>query len=97
MNTSPAYAANAMHDDENDLYAELLAMYGPMMELGDLANVLRRNRNGIRNALTQAEEAMEAGTAHWALPLARCKVRIGKKTLFRTRVIADLLTTEAMA
>jgi hypothetical protein len=73
------------------IYDELLNIYGPMMELGDLATVLRRNRNGIRNAVSQAEGAEPDKAKKWAVMLAGCKIRIGKKILFRTRVVADLL------
>jgi len=74
-----------------NIYDELVHIYGPMMELGDLALVLRRNRNGIRNAVAQAEGPNKESAKKWALHLAECKTRIGKKIMFRTRVVADLL------
>ncbi|NLC22297.1 MAG: hypothetical protein GX771_10385 [Halomonadaceae bacterium] len=83
-------------NDTNSLsgiYDELLSIYGPMMELGDLATVLKRNRNGIRNAVSQAERDDPDNAKKWAIMLAGCKTRIGKKILFRTRVVADLLET----
>jgi hypothetical protein len=74
-----------------NIYDELVNIYGPMMELGDLALVLRRNRNGIRNAVSQAEGPSKDKAKNWAIRLAECKTRIGKKIMFRTRVVADLL------
>jgi hypothetical protein len=73
------------------IYEELVELYGPMMELGDLALVLRRNRNSIRSAVSKAER--EEGSSEWAVRLAKCKTRVGKKIMFRTRVVADLLET----
>jgi Zn-dependent M32 family carboxypeptidase len=72
------------------IYDELVDLYGPMMELGDLALVLRRNRNSIRSAVSKAERS-EGKPASWALRLSQCKTRVGKKIMFRTRVVADLL------
>lgn len=74
----------------NNIYDELITIYGPMMELGDLADVLRRNRNGIRNAVAAAEREPEKAR-DWAIRLAACKTRIGKKIMFRTRIVANLL------
>lgn len=74
-----------------NIYDELVNIYGPMMELGDLALVLRRNRNGIRNAVSQAEGPEKQKAKKWAVRLSECKTRIGKKIMFRTRVVADLL------
>lgn len=72
------------------IYGELLQLYGPVMELGDLASVLRRNRNGIRIAVSQAE-SNQPDSKKWASTLAGCKIRVGKKIMFRTRIVADLL------
>lgn len=74
------------------IYEELVELYGPMMELGDLALVLRRNRNSIRSAVSKAERE-EGASSDWAIKLAKCKTRVGKKIMFRTRVVADLLET----
>lgn len=85
-----------------NIYDELVNLYGPVMELGDLATVLRRNRNGIREAVSKAErERAEHATENdgkivekannWASRLADGKTRVGKKIMFRTRVVADLL------
>ena len=81
------------------IYEELVSLYGPMMELGDLAMVLKRNRNSIRNAIASAEKKVAANQScnevsnegGWAYQLSLCKTRIGKKILFRTRVVADLI------
>lgn len=74
----------------DNIYDELVTIYGPMMELGDLAGVLRRNRNGIRNAVATAERDPQRAK-DWAVRLAGCKTRIGKKIMFRTRIVANLL------
>jgi len=73
------------------IYDELVSIYGPWMELGDLALVLRRNRNGIRNAVREAEGPGKDTAKKWAVQLADCKSRIGRKIMFRTKVVADLL------
>lgn len=79
-------------NEVQDIYHELVELYGPMMELGDLAVVLRRNRNSIRNAVSKAERSV-GNPSDWAVRLSCCKTRIGKKIMFRTRVVADLLET----
>lgn len=73
------------------IYDELVEIYGPMIELGELALVLRRNRNGIRNAVAEAEGPKKDSASMWARRLAECKTRVGRKIMFRTRVVANLL------
>lgn len=73
------------------IYDELIEIYGPMMELGDVSVVLHRNRSGIRTAVALAESDNCDKAKTWAKHLAACKTRIGKKILFRTRVVADLI------
>ncbi len=76
------------------IYEELVDLYGPMMDLGDLALVLRRNRNSIRNAVSKAE-CSDGKSINWACKLSQCKTRVGKKIMFRTRVVAELFDSGA--
>lgn len=81
-------------NEPQGIYEELVNLYGPMMDLGDLALVLRRNRNSIRNAVSKAEGS-DGETPQWACRLSQGKTRVGKKIMFRTRVIAELFEAGA--
>lgn len=70
---------------------ELIDIYGPLIELGKLASLLDRNRNGIRDALVRIEKEPSLEHPEWLLFLSRNKFKIGKKTLFRTKAVACLI------
>lgn len=74
------------------LEQDILDTYGPLIELGDLARLLHRNRNSIRIAVAKAEKSPdEAEGIKWALKLAENKFRIGKKIMFRTQAVVGLI------
>lgn len=81
----------------SDIYHDLLDMYGPIMELGEVAKVLRRSRSAIRNAVNKVERVdsdSEYQPPMWAITLAGTKRTVGRKIMFRTKAVADLLELE---
>lgn len=75
-----------------DVYEELLSVYGPMMDLTDLAMALRRSRNGIRTAIAMADSGgTNDADLSWAKKLASIRSIVGRKALFPTRGVADLI------
>lgn len=74
------------------LEQDILNTYGPLIELGDLARLLHRNRNSIRNAVVKAEKCPDKAEGFkWALKLAENKFRIGRKIMFRTQAVVGLI------
>lgn len=90
-------AAAIAEPEGSTLYTDLFEAYGPTMDLGEISAVMKRNRNGVRCALRQVEKAITAEDdtsdldLQWARELVACKMQVGKKILFRTRCIANLM------
>lgn len=63
----------------------LMQTYGPTLTLDELAFVLKRKPGGVRAALSQSIES-------WAIKLNSEKVNIGRRVLFPTAVVADLIS-----
>lgn len=99
MTTQLSNSNEMLEQDQafNDIYAELVALYGPMMDLGEVAKLMKRNRNSIRYAITKVEssDSLDKNVKHqdWAVNLTNCKTQIGKKIMFRTRSVAEMLSS----
>ncbi len=61
----------------------LIAKYGPLMSLSDLAETLKRSVEGVRNGLNKDMEPYRKINA--------ARVRIGRRVYFQTTKIAALL------
>lgn len=58
--------------------------YGPIMDYGELAKLLRRTPSGLRYTLSQS-------TAPYAQKLRAARVQIGKRIYFKTSDISALI------
>ena len=64
----------------------LLAKYGPLMTLPDLAETLKRSVEGVRNGLTKDMEPYRK--------IREARVRIGRRVYFQTLKIAAIILGE---
>lgn len=65
----------------------LIATYGPLMTIGDLATLLRRSPEGLRFTMR--------GRSDLARKLADARVRVGRRIHFHTDSIAALIDVGA--
>ena len=72
-----------MTDVSNDLASSMFDKYGPLITLGQLAQMLDRSADGVRMTLREASP--------YAEQLNLAKVRIGRRIYFRTPDVAQLL------
>ena len=72
-----------MTDVSNDLASSMFDKYGPLITLGQLAQMLDRSADGVRMTLRE--------TSPYAEQLNLAKVRIGRRIYFRTPDVAQLL------
>lgn len=83
-------------DSHSKIGHDIMETYGPLIEIGDLANLLHRGRESIRKAVVYAKKNPDAdNTPEWALVLANSECRIGKKILFHTRAVIGLVESGA--
>ena len=74
-----------MHLYENAIEDSLVSLYGPLLSLAQLANVLHRSPDGLRIALS--------GTQPYAERINRARVKVGRRVYFRTASIAAYLAS----
>ncbi|CAK7040036.1 MAG: hypothetical protein KER_01647 [Kerstersia gyiorum] len=74
---SVPHSAQALEDNLNQ-------MYGPLLSLPQLAELLHRSPNGLRVALRTSQP--------YALHLQQARVKIGRRVYFRTADIANYLS-----
>jgi len=72
-----------MTDVSTDLASSMFDKYGPLITLGQLAQMLDRSADGVRMTLREASP--------YAEQLNLAKVRIGRRIYFRTPDVAQLL------
>lgn len=64
----------------------LLKNYGPLLSIGQLAEILDRSPEGLRISLR---------TAHpWSDRINKTRLKIGRRVYFRTSEIAELFQSE---
>lgn len=68
-----------------DLQALMFDRYGPLLTIAQLAEILKRSPDGLRQALTDESETTEA--------LNGARVVIGRRSYFRTHEVADVFCT----
>jgi hypothetical protein len=76
------------HEEIGTLVGYLLAQYGPLMNMEDLAKVLRRNRKALREAMQSNPEA------DWVKAILSTRVTVGARDMFRTHEIAEMLQAD---
>ena len=74
-----------MHLHENSIEDSLVSLYGPLLSLVQLANVLHRSPDGLRIALS--------GTQPYAERINLARVKVGRRVYFRTASIAAYLAS----
>lgn len=74
---SVPHSAQTLKDNLNQ-------MYGPLLSLPQLAELLHRSPNGLRVALRTSQP--------YALQLQQARVKIGRRVYFRTADIANYLS-----
>ena len=67
----------------------LIERYGPLLTMGQLAELLHRSRDGLRLTLR--------GHSSLAAALMQGRVRIGRRVHFRAGVVAKILDGEIQA
>jgi len=67
----------------------LIERYGPLLTMGQLAELLHRSRDGLRLTLR--------GHSTLATALTEARVRIGRRVHFRAGVVAKILDGEIQA
>lgn len=76
------------HEEGSALVGYLLARYGPLMTMEDLAEVLRRNRKALRESMHSNPDA------DWVQAILSTRVTLGSRDMFRTHEIAELLLSD---
>lgn len=74
-----------MHTPESDMENSLVSLYGPLLSLAQLADLLHRSPDGLRIALS--------GTQPYAVEINQARVKIGRRVYFRTGGIAAYLAS----
>jgi hypothetical protein len=74
-----------MQPQENAVTQSLVNLYGPLLSLTQLADLLHRSPDGLRIAL--------GGTQPYAVQINEARVKIGRRVYFRTGEIASYLAT----
>lgn len=62
----------------------LVAQFGPTLTYADLASVLKRREGGLRQTLY-------VGRAPWCHRLIACRIKIGRRSVFKAQLIAEYL------
>jgi hypothetical protein len=66
----------------------LLDRFGPLLRIGQLAALLDRSPDGLRNSLRlPVDEAMQS--------LKEARVKVGRRVYFRTSEVAKVLSDES--
>jgi hypothetical protein len=65
-------------------YKELVERWGVLLDYQALSSVMHRSPEGLRLSLSQ-------NRADWARQVNAAKVKIGRRVLFRTEQIANLI------
>jgi hypothetical protein len=74
-----------MQPHEKAIEQSLVGLYGPLLSLVQLANLLHRSPDGLRIALSSNQP--------YALQINEARVKIGRRVYFRTGEIATYLAT----
>lgn len=72
------------------LKQELMDIYGPLIELNKLSQLLDRNRRGIKAAVINASKNPDHEHPFWVSVLAKNMFRVGNKIHFRTHAVAEI-------
>ena len=64
----------------------LTKLYGPMLNIAQLAKVLHRSADGLRISLRADSD--------WSRPINAAKLKLGRRVYFRTAEIAKVLSGE---
>ena len=74
-----------MQPHENAIEQSLVNLYGPLLSLVQLADLLHRSPDGLRIALS--------GTQPYAVQINETRIKIGRRVYFRTGGIAAYLAS----
>lgn len=74
-----------MQQHQNTIEQSLVNLYGPLLSLVQLADLLHRSPDGLRIALS--------GTQPYALHINEARIKIGRRVYFRTGSIAAYLAS----
>lgn len=79
-------AASVLESEQTPMTTEqlLVAKFGPTMTYAELATVLKRREGGLRQTLY-------VGRAPWCRRLIAARLRIGRRSCFRTALVAAFL------
>lgn len=68
----------------------LLARFGPLLHMAQLATLLNRSPDGLRNSMrAPADEATRR--------IKEARVKVGRRIYFRTSEIAEVLSDESLS
>ncbi len=73
---------------DSKIYALLINRHGPLMDIDELADALRRTKKNIQSALSSRKPEQ------WALALKEARVHQGRRVLFRTPMVAQIIETD---
>lgn len=65
-------------------YQTLLSQFGIYLSYGDLAQILKRDPEGLRISLTRCNQP-------WAQQVNKAKVKLGRRVLFSSAAIASVM------
>lgn len=74
-----------MEDTKVAIERSLLDKYGPLISLGQLAELLHRSPDGLRIAINQSHD--------YAYEIKKARVKIGRRVYFRTPQIAEYIAS----
>ena len=66
----------------------LFQRFGPLLSIAQLAAVLDRSPDGLRDSLRATNE--------WTQRINKARLKIGRRVYFRTSQIAEVLSDEAL-
>lgn len=72
----------------SETYRALIERYGVLLSYGQLAEVLGRQPDGLRISLARQRD-------EWTIQINAAKVRFGRRVLFRSADIAQLIDQQA--
>lgn len=73
---------------DSKIYALLVNRHGPLMDIDELAAALRRTKKNIQSALSSRRPEQ------WALALKEARVHQGRRVLFKTPLVAQIIETD---
>jgi len=73
---------------DSEIYALLITRHGPLMDIDELAEVMRRTKKSIQSAISSRHPEL------WAQALKDARIHHGRRVFFRTPLVAQILETD---